>query len=119
MGVAKFPTERADGSFAVAVRFSLPGRDVRATVETHLAEWVRKQAAFGEVDLATDLLNEPRVVSVTDNVVDIVFEGRPGARDWKDWLVDAVQELTSSIDELVWEGFLDLATGAADPKPQK
>src|SRR5262249_46056955 len=98
MTQVKFPSKRADGSFSVSARFSVSDERVRKVVEDNVSQWVRKKVTDDHVDFGNELTAEPHLVALVDNRVDVVFDGRPGSRRWKDWMISIVQELTSSVE---------------------
>ncbi len=115
MNGARFPSKRDDGTFSVSARFSISEPQLRELVEAIVSSWVRKRVSEEDVVIGNDLLSEPRVVGIDAQRLDVVFEGGPQSRRWKDWMVAVVQELTSSIQGVSFEGFYDLVANAPHP----
>ena len=115
MSLANFPLKREDGSLSVACRFSAPPGAL-ARVEGWVEGWTRGIMATRLVDLLEDLSAPPRVVARKDGYIDIVFDGKPASRRWKDWMVYLSRDLgASSIPGVNFEGFYDLVADAPHP----
>jgi hypothetical protein len=109
-----FPAKRDDGSFAVAARFSLIGTTSVKTVEDRVTDWVRRKTVDDHVDLSNDLAVSPQVAVIGPDTLYVVFEGKPGSKLWKDWMVAVTQDLMA-LSDLTFEGFYDLVTNSPHP----
>ena len=114
-----WPSTRPDGSASVAVRLSGPSPNLAGVVQGLLASWEAEAFKAGR-DLLEDLERSPWVESADDRV-DVVFEGRPGSRLWKDWMVWFTSYVRASNPEVKREAFVDRVSNrvrpAVDPGP--
>ncbi len=109
----RFPRRRTDGSFCVDVAFDLRGEPQTAgsRAEEWLKEWVGENrvwpmrrlstggARMERYDYMDDFLGAPCVVVAPDSVI-LRFEGKPGARKWKDWVARIITELSRDVPEM-------------------
>jgi len=110
---AVFPMKREDGSFAVSARFSASQEEVLQRVDELIATWVRTKSDE-HIDWTGDLVTVPTVKHVDKQTVEVVFDGKPGSRRWKDWMVSITQQL-SSLPGMTFEGFFDLVANVPHP----
>ena len=61
-------------------------------------------------DLLNDLDRSPWVEG-TDDGVEVVFEGRPGNRMWKDWMVWLTSYIDGSDSDVEHQAFADRVGG--------
>lgn len=108
-----FPRERDDGSFTVAARFTVPNADARDLIRQRVSTWVAGRVEREQVDVLADLSSLPRVEEVDSSTADVVFEGRPGSRLWKGFMVELTQELSDG--QAAFVGFWDLVAGKPHP----
>jgi hypothetical protein len=111
---ALFPHQRDDGSFTVAARFAVSGADTTESVRRRLAAWVSARNADWPDGLLGDFFSPPEIHQAGPDTLDVVFEGRPGSRMWKGWMVDLTRELRS-VEGTAFAGFWDLVTGRSHP----
>lgn len=114
MGEAKWPTKRLDGSIVVAARFRVDRQDGTGAVAECISRWDARKTALG-VDTSADLATPPHAEEMDKTSIEIVFEGKPGSRLWKDWLVDLTRDVTETVDGLQFEGFVDRVSGVVRP----
>ncbi len=107
-----FPAKRRDGSVAVAARFAEVGPETIERLEVFIAGWLRGVSRYA--DLSRDLIESPYVM-VEHEFTHVVFEGKPGARLWKDWMIFLTRDLAESSFGLTFLCFYDLVSGVAHP----
>lgn len=61
-----------------------------------------------------DLRSAPLVTALPGDRVEVVFEGLPGSRRWKDWLVEITYDL-DKLEGLSFECFFDHVAGKPHP----
>jgi hypothetical protein len=96
MEKAVFPQRREDGSLSVASRFSVYDATTVRRVEDYVTGWIHGIAATNHVNLLEDLAVAPYVVAGEGGIVDVIFDGRPESRRWKDWMVYLTRDLEST-----------------------
>jgi hypothetical protein len=107
-------TKRLDGSIVVAARFRVDRQDAASAVAECISRWDAQKAALG-IDTGADLATPPHAEELDKASIEIVFEGKPGSRLWKDWLVDLTRDVTETVDGLHFEGFVDRVSGVVRP----
>lgn len=111
---ALFPSHRADGSISVAARYSVSDASVGRLIHDYVAEWIRNKSADYRTVMLRELLREPFVVDRNNHRIDIVVEGRPDSRLWKDYLAVLVKDVPR-LSGIAFEGFWDLVTNTPHP----
>ena len=109
-----FPSRRADGSLSVAARYSVSDTSQRKLINDYVAQWIRERPVLSKERQRHELLTDPYIVERPDGLLDIVFEGRPGSRLWKDYLGLLVRDVPH-VPGIAFEGFWDLVTNTPHP----
>src|SRR5476651_2313631 len=104
-----FPEKRRDGSVAVAARFTAVDPETNERMEAFIAGWLRGISRYA--DLSQDLIELPHVVAEQE-FTQVVFEGKPRAQRWKDWMVFLTRDLAESSLGLTFVCFYDMVSGA-------
>jgi hypothetical protein len=97
----------------VAVRLAGAGTDLPGTVDRLLTAWTAHGPASSR-DLLEDL-DRPPWVEQTDEGIDVVSEGRPGTRMWKDWMVSFTSWVDSADQGVRPVAFIDRISGRTRP----
>jgi hypothetical protein len=74
-----------------------------------LGSWSQKRAESGP-DLLQDLDRYPWT-EVTDEGIEVVFEGRPASRTWKDWMVSFTRWVDWAPNDVTHIAFVDRVDG--------
>jgi hypothetical protein len=109
VGEPRWPSKQADGTVSVAVRLEVGGPQALGSVKQSIARWVAEKKEAG-VALQCDLSSPPAAELTDPSRIDVVLNGTPDSRRWKDWMVDLAQELSSIYDVQV-AGFEDRVPG--------
>jgi hypothetical protein len=109
-----FPSRRKDGSMSVASRYSVSSTSQKKLIVDHVAQWIRERPVDEKERLRRELLRDPYVVERRDGLLDIVVEGRPGSRLWKEYLAEVVRDVPH-LPGIAYEGFWDLVTNRVHP----
>jgi len=64
--------------------------------------------------LRRELLTDPYVIEREDGALDIVVEGRPGSRLWKEYLAELAVDVPH-VPGIDYKGFWDLVTNTVHP----
>ena len=117
MSEINFPKRHGDGSFSVYARFTMSDPSIRPLVQDYVKAWLRANCNWTRVwrskvieeerlDFHSDFLLEPRVEDGGDGIsFSVVFEGRPSAKRWKDWLIHFVHDIRTVFQEVKFERF--------------
>jgi hypothetical protein len=100
---------RPDGTFTIAARFDASARlleNIRAEVTNSIETRTRRD----NVSFDAAFVSSPRV-EIDGETVLIIFDGRAGARLWKDWLVAVTRDVDTALDDVSFRGFYDLVAG--------
>jgi hypothetical protein len=113
----RFPKRKGDQSFVLFARFSTSDPEVIALVRDYVKMWVKANSSWTRIwrsnvireerlDFYSEFSAEPRVENGPgESSFSVVFEGRPTARMWKDWLVFFVGEMVKMFPEIRFERF--------------
>ena len=112
MSQQRFPARRPNGTFSVAARFSLPDLESLDRLIAFVSGWVVATSRY--TAMLKELASPPQVV-VGSESLDVVFEGLTHARQWKDWMVFLVQDVTASNPGIRLLSFYDLVADAPHP----
>jgi hypothetical protein len=108
MTAIRFPKRRADGSFTVGARFATRNPAITGLVHDYVAAWMRANRTWVRIwrsntiteerwDFDSEFLTDPRVEAAPDGkTFSIVFEGRPSATRWKDWVVYLAHDISTA-----------------------
>jgi hypothetical protein len=117
MSDQKFPKLRSDGMFTVAARFTVADDSVIALVREYVNAWVNANRVWTRIWRSNSIEQEqlafdsefsspPRVESKSSGTsVLVIFEGRPSAKRWKDWVVFLADDISRIFPELKFDGF--------------
>ncbi|MFZ5895026.1 MAG: hypothetical protein ACOY0T_28460 [Myxococcota bacterium] len=117
MTEARFPKKRDDGSFTVLALFSTSDENVVPLVRAYVEAWVRANQTWTRIwrsncieverlEFSSEFASEPRVEDGNEKLrFAIVFDGRPSALRWKDWIAFLLDELRRVFHEIKFEGF--------------
>lgn len=97
----------------VAVRFAGSSPDPVGTIGRLLAAWEAEVFGSGR-DLLNDLERSPWV-EATEDGVEVLFEGRPGNRMWRDWMVWLTSYVDGQDGDLKHVAFVDRVGGQVRP----
>jgi hypothetical protein len=109
-----FPSRREDGTFSVAIRYSVSTDEAVSAVRCRITGWIERKSERDDLDIATELAQPPSVEVIDAQTIQVVFDGRPTSILWKGLMIEVAQEL-STIDGLERLGFWDLVTGLPHP----
>ena len=112
MSQQRFPARRPNGTFSVAARFSRPDLESLDRLVAFVSGWVVATSRY--TAMLKELASPPQAV-VGSESVDVVFEGLSHARQWKDWMVFLVQDVTASNPGVRLLSFYDLVADAPHP----
>ena len=110
-----FPENRADRTVSVASRFALTNVASQGVVAEYVTGWVYRKVQEDHIDLREDLVVLPWTEIPEEGFIDIIFDGRPGSRRWKDWMVYLTIDLKSSGIGVIFQCFYDRVAHAAHP----
>ena len=82
-------------------------------VDDYVGGWVRGIITTGQVNLLDELATLPRVAASGVTSLDVVFDGRPGSRSWKDWMLYLTRDLKSAFADRTFECFYDVVSNTA------
>ena len=117
MSEIKFPKRLADNSFVVFARFSAPDPAISALVRDYLKAWIDVNGTWARIwrsnvitverlEFHSEFSSEPRVEEGADGYAfSIVWEGKPAATRWKDWVVFLVDDVSKVFPEVKFEAF--------------
>ena len=108
----RFPHRRSDGSLSVAARFTVAGD--AAPLREYVANWQRARPDDLDIALEVELASGPQVVEREGSVVDVVFEGRPASKRWKELMVDLARHVPRATNA-TFECFFDLVADRPQP----
>ena len=114
MNRAIFPSRRKDGSLSVAARYSVSDTSQKKLIQDYVARWTIEKPSRNRAGIRRALVKDPYVVDRGDGRLDIVFDGRPGSRVWKDYLLLLVKDVPR-VSGIAFEGFWDLVAGTVHP----
>lgn len=96
----RFPKKRLDGSFSFVARFEIePTSDAVEAANRWFISWVAKnriaeirtvaddEVTCSSLDFFTDYFSPPSAIGLADRLLLVRFDGRPNAKEWKDWFV--------------------------------
>jgi len=111
----QWPQKRSDGTVSVAVRFVKARPGIADSIGLCLVDWLEAKASAG-VNVLEDLLGPPTLepCAADQTCVEVVFEGRPENRRWRDWLVEFTH-VARSLDGVQVDGFHDKVSGVVRP----
>lgn len=109
-----WPQQHDDGSVTVALRLVVPAQ-TRNQLDRVLQDWLRLATEDRGVDLNASLRTLPYVVERGNGAVDVVFEGLPGSKLWRDWLVWFSTHVQNSLADVRRVGFWDLVADRPNP----
>jgi hypothetical protein len=115
MSGARFPAKRDDGSFSVAAQYEAAAEITVSSVQTELERLVQRMSECSHVFSFEDEFTSMPVAEARDDLIEVVFHGRPGSSLWKDRLVALCLDLDKSISGLKRLGFRDLVSGRPHP----
>jgi hypothetical protein len=111
MGKPLWPVEKDDGSVSVGGRVATAGgAETLDALRRFVAEWNAEHATVVGRDLSTPPYIEP----VDGGTVEVVFDGRPNNKMWRDWMVVVTRALDES-DRFEVLGFNDRVSGRFRP----
>jgi hypothetical protein len=119
MSDAPFLRRREDRTFSVSSRFVLEDSALKDVVDDYIATWVHRKTHENHIDLLKDLAVLPWTEIAQDGFIDIVFDGKPDSRRWKDWMVYLTRDLASSITRVTFYCFYDRVQQAPHPASLK
>jgi hypothetical protein len=117
MTQVKFPKQRKNGSFTVFCRFEASKGKILGLVRDYVNAWAAanriwvriwrgKKIRMERWKFYSEFRSKPRVEIAPDGSgFSVVFEGRPGTKRWKDWVVMLVKELSTIFHEIKFIGF--------------
>jgi hypothetical protein len=111
---ALFPSRRSDGSLSVAARYSVSGAFQKKLIHDYVARWTIDKPTRYLGGIRRALARDPYVVDRSDTLLDIVFDGRPRSRMWKDYMVLLVKDVPR-VPGIAFRGFWDLLTDVVSP----
>jgi hypothetical protein len=117
MNEIRFPKRRADNSFVVSAWFSISHPEVIPLVRDYVKAWVRANSTWTRIwrsnkireerlEFHSEFLSEPRLESGLEaSAFSIVFETRPDASRWKDWVIFLVDDIRKVFPESKFDRF--------------
>jgi hypothetical protein len=108
----RWPSQRSDGTLAVAVRYVVARPEGRAALQHYVDEWPQTHAEAYALGLR-ELTTSPHVVADAARL-DVVFEANAGSRYWKDVMVAFIRDVPTDAG-LEFQGFADLVGGGLRP----
>jgi hypothetical protein len=109
-----FPRKRADGTFSVAIRYSLSRDEAITAAQDRINGWMERKSERDNLDVTTELARPPVVDVIDAQTMQVVFDCRSTSTLWKGLMVELSREL-STINGMERLGFWDLVTGFAHP----
>lgn len=109
-----FPSRRPNGSVAVAARYSVSSADLKKLIQDYVEQSNKNRSTESRTKMMTQLLKEPYALDHGQDFVDIVIEGNPTAKRWKDYLAEVVANVPRA-QGIAFEGLWDLATNKPHP----
>jgi hypothetical protein len=86
----------------------------KKAIQDYIAHWIQERPAADKKRRRRELLTDPYTVERAEGVLDVVFEGRPGSRLWKNYLALLVKDVPH-VPGIAFEGFWDLVTDTVHP----
>jgi hypothetical protein len=108
-----WPDKRGDGSVSVAVGFASSRSDLPGAVDRLLSSWTT-DGPPSERALLEDLDQSPWSEQTPDGL-EVAFEGRPGNRMWRDWMVSFTSWVDSAGEDVRAVAFVDRVGGSVRP----
>lgn len=109
-----FPQRLADGSFSVAIRYTVSDAAAAATVRRIISEWINDKRHRDQLDVVAELGSSPTVVLIDSRTMQIVLNCQPASTLWKGLLVELTRRM-DGVQDIKRIGFWDLVTGLAHP----
>jgi hypothetical protein len=99
---------------SVAARYSVSDASQKNLIHDYVAQWTIDKPSRYRGGLRRALARDPYVVDRPDGLLDIVFDGKPRSRMWKDYMVLLVKDLPR-VPGIAFEGFWDLVANTVHP----
>jgi hypothetical protein len=86
-----------------------------ATLAEGLKSWLKRMASGLGIDLMLTLSRQPYLADRGNGLVDVVFEGRPDSKLWRDWMVSFARYIEETVPGMQRQGFWDLVANKPNP----
>jgi hypothetical protein len=92
-------------------------RDASAAraVNDEIARWTERKTDVDGADLQAEFASPVRASVISERELEVIFDCLPRAVLWKGFMVELVQQIRSSVGDVVFEGFWDLVANAPHP----